>query len=72
MPGVGELVFHAPAKPCWRQASKATTEAVLARFIDRRPGSMGKRTRSVTRGCFFSSLLKPTDSRPKSRMSLVS
>ena len=30
MPGVGELVFYAPAKPCWRQASKATTEAVLA------------------------------------------
>ena len=59
----------APAKPCCRQASNVAIEAALARFSDRRPGCIGRRTVEVIRSWSRACCGNPVASQPNSSTS---
>ena len=59
----------APANPSWRHASYAATAAAFVRFIERRPGTMGMRSWSVSHGSARTSGGRPVGSGPNSRTS---
>src|SRR5690606_34819902 len=54
----------APANPCCRHASYTATAATLDRLSERDPGTIGTRTRAVTRGCRCTCSGRPVDSGP--------
>ena len=65
----GRNLSAAPGKPCWRQASYDTTAAEFARLSERRPGTIGIRSRSVTRSWPSTSSDRPVGSGPNSSTS---